>query len=218
MAEPVKKPSGKFLPPGPKRKLVLIGIVAVVGAFVLSTFTQNWGKATAQRDIKAAENAAKACIASPRTALKQCAFAEQEISAALPELETSDKKDLIQLAQKHLAEVYMATGKYDKAAELYSSLAAVAPQQSESYRDLALAYSMAGKHRAAQHFAGLSVQLAPDSWKAHALQSRILARVDEPAAALAALEQAFALAPKKEQPALRQAIDKMRALQPEQVP
>lgn len=219
MAMPGKPAKRSLLPgPGPRRKLLILGIIAVIGVFVLLTFTQNWGKATAQRDIKGAENAARACVANPRVAARQCEFAAREIGAALPELEQSDQQALTRQAQKTLGDVHLATGKYREAAELYTRRAAATPQQSAPYRDVALAYSMAGNHRAAERYARLAVQLQPDDWRAHAFHGRILARAGQRTAALAALRQALEFAPPGEQAAVRQAMEKLNPTLPEAHP
>lgn len=211
MAEAAKNPLRTLLPaPSPKRRLVLLGGGAVVGLFVLLTFTQNWGKATAQRDILQAKNAAQACIANPHAAAGQCAYAAREIGAALPEMEKSDKAALTLQARKTLAQVHMAMGQYAQAAELYRQVAAATPQQSIPYQDVAQAYSLAGKHRAAERYARLAVQLAPDSWKPHLLHGRILARAGKAEAALGALRQAHDLAPAEAQANIRQAMEKVR--------
>lgn len=211
MALPGNPARHSLLPAGgPRRRLLLLGGIAVLGLFVLLTFAQNWGKATAQRDIKGAESAARACIANPRVAARQCGFAAREIGAALPELEQSDKQEVTRQAQKTLADVYMAIGKYREAAELYTKRAAATPQQSAPYRDVALAYSMAGNHRAAERYARLAVQLQPDDWRAHAFHGRILARAGQREQARAALALALESAPAGEQDGIRRAMDNLR--------
>ncbi len=197
-----------------RRKLILIGAVAVLVIFVLLTLAQNWGKATAQRDIRRAESAAAACIANPGGGAQQCEFAAREIGAALPEIERSGKQELILRTQKTLAQVHMATGKHMEAAGLYVKVAAAHPQQSAPYRDVAEAYSLAGRHRAAERYARLSVQLQPDDWRAHAHHGRILARAGKSAEAVVALEEALAQAPAEQRRAIEHMLRQVEARLP----
>lgn len=199
----------------PRRKLVLLAAVAIVVLFIVLTLAQHWGKATAERDVKRAEDAAKACIANPRAAAAQCTFAAKQLSEALPTIELTKKPELLEQTQKTLAQIYMATGKFLEAADLYVKLAATTPQQSTPYRDVATAYSMAGKHRAAERYSRLAIQLAPDDWRAYVAHSRILMRANQPEQALAALEQALAFAPVGEQTAIRQTMERTRGQRPE---
>lgn len=195
----------------PKQKLAILGGGGVIGLFVLLTFAQNWGQATAQRDVKHAENAVKACLANPKAAAKQCVYATKEIGAAIPEMDPATQQPEILKAHQQLAQLLMATGAYREAAKSYVKVAAATPQQSPPYRDVALAYSLGGEHRAAVHYATLSVQLAPTSWKSLQMLGRVQYRAEMPKEALESFKKALTTAPIEEKPGLENAILKIQS-------
>lgn len=194
----------------PKQKLAILGGAGVVGLFVLLTFAQNWGQATAQRDVNQSENAVKACLANPKAAARQCAFATKELRAAIPEMDPATQKAAILKAHQQLAQVLMATGVYRDAAKSFEKVAAASPQQSAPYRDIALAYSLGGEHRAAVHYATLSVQLAPTSWKSLQMLGRVQYRAKMHDEALESFKKSLEAAPLEEKSGLEKAIEKIQ--------
>ncbi len=184
--------------------------IGVFLLFIVVTFAQNWSQATAQRDLKNARHAAKACLANPQASARYCTYAVKEISGTLPDLEKSGHPETALQAQKMLADVQLAMGRIDDAISNYQKLVFLEPQQGYRHGDLARALSKAGRHNEATRASLLAVQLSPNAWQAHRMNGRVLEAAGNTQAAIAAFHQAAILAPPDQQHAAKLAIAKLQ--------
>jgi tetratricopeptide (TPR) repeat protein len=159
-----------------------------------------------ERERRQVEN----LVASGRAALSarvpgraQCAAV---VDWLLPRL-VSQGEGAAETAWQVVADCAMLAGRWEQAVTAWRTLADRAPRELGPQLGLSRALAQAGQHAAALEAARRAVGLEPQSWRAKRALGLAAAAGGDIEAAIAALEQARALAPGHEQATLARQLD-----------
>lgn len=181
-----------------KKKLILLGTIAVIFLFFASTYLKNWDATIAEKTTEDLTPKVKAAIRDFKTARNECPKLVKRLQESIASLGKKESVIKKLKATKLIAECQMAARQYDSAAEYYGKLAEAEPQVARWHGLMTEALFNSGRYEEAIRIGRLAVQLDPKEYQWRRQEARILAKLGLFKRADKAFQAAIKIAPYEE--------------------